>query len=76
MRRQIGVGGEVSEVTYIVLDMDSDHSEADVSDRLLSNPGVDAVVADLDTKGVTVHGHGLDPVALRASIENAGYRAA
>ena len=64
------------EVTYIVLDLDSDDSEATVSDRLLTNPGVDAVVVDLDTKGVTVHGQALDIEALRASIESAGYRAA
>lgn len=67
---------ETSEVTYIVLNMDSDDSETTVSDRLLSNPGVDAVVVDLETRGVTVHGRGLNFATLRASIENAGYRAA
>jgi copper chaperone CopZ len=69
-------GRETNEVTYIVLSMDSDHSESTVSDQLLTNPGVDVVVVDLETKGVTVHGHGFDVVALRASIENAGYEAA
>jgi hypothetical protein len=37
---------------------------------------VDAVVVDLATKGVTVHGHALDAVDLRALIESAGYLAA
>jgi len=69
-------GRETSEVTYIVLNMDSDHSERAVSDQLLTNPGVDIVVVDLETKRVTVHGQGFDVVALRASIENAGYEAA
>jgi hypothetical protein len=69
-------GGEASEVTYIVLDMDSDHSESAVTDRLLANPDVDAVIVDLATKGVTVRGQRLDVVALRALIESAGYRAA
>ena len=49
-------GREASEVTYTVLNMDSDHSESTVSDRLLTNPDVDAVVVDLTTKGVTVKG--------------------
>jgi copper chaperone CopZ len=70
------IGQETTEVTYVVLNMDSDHSETAVSDRLLTNPGVDAVVVDLETKGVTVHGRGLDFAALRASIESGGYRAA
>jgi hypothetical protein len=64
------------EVTYIVLDMDTRDSEDRVSERLLMSPDVDAVVVDLETGGVTVHGRGMDVAALRALIENAGYRAA
>ena len=75
-KRQMKVGRETSEVTYIVLNMDSDHSETTVSDRLLANPGVDAVVVDLGRKGVTVRGQHLDVLALRASIESVGYQAA
>jgi copper chaperone CopZ len=56
--------------------MDSDHSESAVSNRLLTSPGVEAVVANLETRGVTVHGQGLDVMALRALIENAGYQPA
>jgi copper chaperone CopZ len=38
--------------------------------------GVDDVAVDLETKLVTVSGHGLDDAALRAAIEEAGYEAA
>ncbi len=69
-------GCETSEVTYIVLDIDCDRSESVVSDRLLTGLGVEAVVVDLETRGVTVHGRGLDVVALQAVIEDAGYQAA
>jgi hypothetical protein len=75
-RRKVDAEREATEVTYILLNMDSDHSESTMSDRLLTNPDVDAVVVDLTTKGVTVHGQGLDVLALRALIENAGYQAA
>ncbi len=67
---------ETNEVTYIVLGMASDHSERAVSKRLLTNSGVEAVVVDLEMRGVTVHGRGLDVGALRALIESAGYQAA
>jgi copper chaperone CopZ len=72
----VAAGCEASEVTYIVAAMNCDDSESAVSNGLLTNPGVEAVVVDLSTRGVTVHGHGLDFVALRALIEQAGYQAA
>ena len=68
--------GRASEVTYIVLNMASDHSESTVCDRLLTHPDVDAVVVDRATKGVTVHGRELDVMALRALIEDVGHLAA
>lgn len=67
---------EAEEVTYIVPGLSSDQGERDVSTRLLSNPSVEAVIVDLETKGVTVHGRELDAGALRVMIENAGYQAA
>jgi hypothetical protein len=67
---------ETNEVTYILPAMDCDDSERVVCNGLLTNPAVDAVVVDLEARGVTVHGHGLDFVALRALIEEAGYQAA
>ena len=67
---------EMVNVTYIVPDLASDQGEQTVSTRLLTIPNVEAVVVDLQTKGVTVHGRELDTIALRATIENAGYQAA
>ena len=65
-----------SEITYIIPGLDSDQAERVVSRRLLTSPRVEAIVIDLATKGVTVHGHALDAVAIRALIESAGYLAA
>jgi Heavy-metal-associated domain len=67
---------EKSEITYIVPGLDSDQSESALSRRLLASPRVHAVVVDLVTKGVTVHGRALDAPALRGMIESAGYQAA
>jgi hypothetical protein len=72
----MAIGCETSEVTYIVLGMNGDDSESAVSDGLLASPSVDAVVVDLETNGVTVHGQELDFVALRTLIESAGFQAA
>ena len=69
-------GCEQTEITYIVPELDSDQSESAVSRRLLTSPRVDAVVVDLATTGVTVHGHRLDAHTLEALIESAGYKAA
>ncbi len=69
-------GCEQTEITYIVPELDSDQSESSVSRQFLTSPSVDAVLVDLATKGVTVHGHGLDALNLRALIESAGYQAA
>jgi copper chaperone CopZ len=68
--------GEMSEVTYIVPDMDCDHCEDAVSGQLLTIAGVEAVGVDLATRRVTVYGEGLDVNTLRASIDNAGFHAA
>src|SRR5437868_2323657 len=60
------------DVTSLVPDLASDQGERTVSTRLLTIPNVEAVVVDLETKGVTVHGRELDTIALRATIESAG----
>jgi len=67
---------EMVDVTYIVPDLASDQGERTVGTRMLTIPNVEAVVVDLETKGVTVHGRELDTIALRATIESAGYQAA
>ena len=66
----------MSEITYTVPDMSCAHCEHAVSTELAQVAGVDSVDVDLDTKLVTVRGHGLDDVALRAAIDEAGYEAA
>jgi copper chaperone CopZ len=66
----------MSGITYSVLDMSCSHCEHAVSNELLSVAGVESVEVDLATKLVVVHGEGLDDSALRAAIEEAGYKAA
>ena len=66
----------MSEITYAVPDMSCGHCKQAVSSELGEVAGVDSVDVDLDTKLVTVRGHDLDDVALRAAIDEAGYEAA
>jgi len=66
----------MSEITYTVPDMSCGQRKQAVSSELGEVRGVDSVDVDLDTKLVTVRGHDLDDVALRAAIEEAGYEAA
>lgn len=61
---------------YTVSGMSCAHCVKAVSDEVGGVPGVDSVVIDLDTKGVVVHGEGLDDAAIRAAIDEAGYEAA
>ena len=63
-------------ITYTVPGMSCGHCKASVTGELSDVAGVDAVDVDLDTKLVVVTGSGLDDAALRAAIEEAGYRAA
>ena len=62
--------------TYTVPGMHCGHCKAAVTEEVSSVPGVESVEVDLDTKLVVVHGEGLDDVALRAAIDEAGYEAA
>ena len=66
----------MSEITYTVSDMSCGHCKHAVSSELSQVGGVESVDVNLDTKLVTVRGHELDDAALRAAIEEAGYRAA
>jgi copper chaperone CopZ len=65
----------MTEITYTVRGMHCGHCKEAVSGELRDVAGVDVVDVDLDTKVVTVRGHDLDDVALRAAIEEAGYEA-
>lgn len=62
--------------TYTVAGMSCGHCEAAVTEEVLAVPGVESVDVDLATKRVAVHGDGLDDVAIRAAIDEAGYEAA
>lgn len=66
----------MTEITYTVPAMSCGHCKQAVSAELAAVAGVESVDVDLDTKLVTVRGHGLDDSALRAAIEEAGYEAA
>ena len=63
-------------ITYSVPGMSCDHCKHAVSTELGGVAGVTGVDVDLGTKVVKVTGEGLDDVALRAAIEEAGYEAA
>lgn len=51
------------------------HCTGAVEREVAALPGVESVHADLATKVVTVTGTGLDDVAIRAAIADAGYEA-
>ncbi len=63
-------------IIYTVAGMTCDHCKRAVAGELGSVPGVTRVAVDLDTKLVTVTGEELADEALRAAIEEAGYKAA
>ena len=63
-------------VTYSVPAIHCAHCAMSIREEVSEVEGVDDVAVDLDTKVVTVSGHGLDDAALRAAIEEAGYAAA
>ena len=64
------------EITYTVSGMTCAHCKAAVEEEVGQVPGVDSVVADLDSKLVVVRGNALEDEALRAAIDEAGYEAA
>jgi copper chaperone CopZ len=62
-------------LTYRVPGMSCAHCKAAVTEEVETVAGVQAVDVDLETKLVTVRGDSLDDGALRAAIDDAGYRA-
>jgi copper chaperone len=52
------------------------HCGMSIREEVSEVEGVESVDVDLDTKVVTVSGHGLSDDKLRAAIEDAGYEAA
>ena len=66
----------MNEITYTVPGMSCGHCEAAVRGELQEVAGVESVSVDLGTKLVVVLGDRLDDQALRAAIDQAGYKAA
>ncbi len=62
-------------IEYRVPDMSCGHCEKAVIEAITPVAGVESVRVDLEKKLVTVKGNGLDDVALRAAINDAGYEA-
>ena len=63
-------------MTYTVSGMSCGHCKSAVESEVGRVAGVEFVDADLETKLVLVRGEGLEDVALRAAIDEAGYEAA
>jgi copper chaperone len=63
-------------VTYSVPGIHCEHCGMSIREEVSEVEGVDEVAVDLDSKLVTVSGHGLDDEALRSAIVEAGYEAA
>jgi copper chaperone len=63
------------QLTYVVAGMTCSHCKVAVTDEVTKVAGVAAVGVDLDTKLVTIHGDDVDPAAVVAAIDAAGYDA-
>ena len=62
-------------LTYIAAGMTCGHCRAAVTAEVSRVAGVTAVDVDLDAKLVRIHGAGIDPAAVVAAIDEAGYDA-
>jgi copper chaperone CopZ len=63
-------------VTYRVPGMSCEHRRTAVTEELQGVAGVGSVDVDLNEKLVRVSGSALDDAALRAAIDEAGYKVA
>lgn len=63
-------------VSYGVPAIHCEHCAMSIREEVSEVAGVADVAVDLDSRVVTVTGHELDDVALRAAIVEAGYEAA
>ena len=61
---------------YSVPAVHCSHCATSIREEVSEVEGVEEVEVDLATKVVTISGHALDDVALRAAIAEAGYEAA
>jgi copper chaperone len=65
----------MSPTLYAVDGMTCDHCRIAVGDEVTKVPGVASVDVDLDRGLVRVHGSAVDPAAVVAAIDEAGYEA-
>jgi copper chaperone CopZ len=61
------------QLTYTVTGMSCDHCVAAVNASVSELPGVSGVDVDLASGMVTVRGNDVDPEAVRAAVQAAGY---
>ena len=64
-----------AQLTYLAAGMTCDHCRVAVTDEVTQVAGVTAVDVDLDSKLVRIHGTDIDPAAVVAAIDEAGYDA-
>jgi copper chaperone len=62
-------------LTYVVTGMTCSLCQAAVSDEVTTVAGVTSVNVDLETKLVQIQGSEIDPAAVVAAIDEAGYDA-
>ncbi len=65
-----------TERTYIVEGMSCGHCKLSVTEEVEEVRGVDAVEVDLPSRRLTVRGEEVEDAAVRAAVEEAGYRVA
>ena len=66
----------MSERNYVVDGMTCGHCEVAVREEVSQLEGVDEVDVDHGTGRLTVRGSGVDDAAVKAAVEEAGYRLA
>ena len=68
--------GHMSTITYSVPDVSCAHCRAAITREVETIGGVESVEVDLDAKIVVVTGDALDPKAIVAAIDDAGFEVA
>ena len=62
-------------LTYVVAGMTCSHCQVAVTDEVTKVAGVNTVHVDLETKLVQIQGSDIEPAAVVAAIDEAGYEA-
>jgi copper chaperone len=67
---------ETDDLTYNVPGISCEHCRTAITREVSAAPGVESVEVDLDRKLVSVRGHQVSDVQVRAAIDEAGYESA